>query len=82
MNGTVKTRWTLEDEARLVELQDRKRRNMKEYRGPILDIVLIFTGISAPLADDFTDFLILEASAMRQALEPFDLNQALERTRK
>lgn len=66
---TVRSRWTPRDEATLQEFTERKDRIMRENREP----VVAFLRMNAVSADsDFVGWLIANADAIRDVLEPFD----------
>ena len=67
--NSVRSRWTLADEARLLELQERKARVEAQNRGPVETLVLAIPNTDVtPL----TNWLIVHAGPMRAALAPFD----------
>lgn len=70
MNVLVKTKqsWTKADQAALDELTARKERVMLEQREPLIEVVNRMPAKSQALVD----WLIHNADAVRDALQPFD----------
>ena len=78
----VTSRWTQGDEARLVELAERKARIIEENKKPVRDVVAalqIETGCFESDRDEEESicYLIANADAFRDALEPFDSRERL-----
>lgn len=71
MNATVKSKWTTQDEAMLMELTERKQRIMEERRGEVRKVAEEIH-VTNMLIDGLTDALIAHAEALRDALAPFD----------
>lgn len=78
---TVRSRWSAREEAQLQELIERRRRIMEENREPVLVIVGTFrpdpdridgANTLQEFHSQVADWLIANADALRDALEPFD----------
>lgn len=70
MNDTVKDVWTPSEEARLVELQERKRRIMEANMGPVRAIV----NEMPQDRDSLVKYLLENADKIREALAPFSVS--------
>lgn len=72
MNGKVTSRWTPADEAKLVELAERKARIMSENERPVIELVDKHLYSFGGDAEALAEALIVHADELRDALEPFD----------
>lgn len=66
----VRSRWTSEDEAKLVELTARKARIMDESKTPVRELVGL-VGTGNDWIDQVTDGMVARADAFVEALTPF-----------
>jgi hypothetical protein len=74
VNSTVRSRWTNDDEARLQELVERKRRIVEQNSEPIKVLASTFglEGFGVSDVGVLVRWMIENADAIRDALEPFD----------
>ena len=79
-DATVKSRWTSADEARLIELTQRRERIMKENRFPLEDLLNLYAaslGLSSPgressfSTSEAVDFMVANAERLTELLKPF-----------
>lgn len=69
---SVRSVWTAKDEASLQELNERKARIMEENREPLRILAAALPTTHTNDIEDVVDWMISNAEAMRDALEPFD----------
>lgn len=75
MNTIVTARWTADDENRLAELTERRKRIYDEAAEALGKALRDFDGLalSPPENEELRAFLIENATRMRELLKPFDM---------